>query len=290
MALPNLIIIGAAKAGTTSLHYYLDLHPEIQMSAVKETHFFAGPPNGHRFELGQIESLEAYEALFDPAVPVRGEASPSYANDPIRAGVPGRIEQLVPEAKIIYLVRDPIARTLSHYRHRVSVSGERRSLREVLDDSPEPAQLGETCMSLYSSQLENYLEHFPAEQIMVIDQADLLADRDAVLRSVFAFLAVDEDFSSRHFSAEKLKSSERRTYPSGYNRFMRRFVARPARRLPVPPHIKHALRRNVEKRVFPPLAEPPLEDDLRARLEQLYGDEVERLRALTGKDFASWSI
>jgi hypothetical protein len=288
MALPTFIIIGAAKAGTTSLHYYLDLHPEIQMSAVKETHFFAGPPNGQRYELGQIESLAAYEDLFDPAVPVRGEASPSYANDPIRAGVPERIKQFVPEAKIVYLVRDPVARTVSHYRHRVSVSGERRSLREVLDDCPEPSGLGETCMSLYASQLESYLRCFTPESILVIDQADLLTDRDAVLRTVFAFLSVDEAFTSRHFNSEKLKSSERRTYPSGYNRFVRRAVA-PSMRW-IPPHVRHSLRRNAERYLFPPLPEPILESDLRARLEQLYGAEVERLRALTGKDFATWSI
>ena len=288
MALPNLIIIGAAKAGTTSLHYYLDLHPEVQMSAVKETNFFAGPPNGRAYELGQVESLEAYEALFDPALPVRGEASPNYASAPLRAGAAERIKDLVPEAKIIYLVRDPVARTLSHYRHRVSVSGERRSLREVLDDHPQPSELGETCMSLYASQLDSYLRCFPEESILVVDQAEFLTDRDAVLREVFAFLSVDETFTSRHFDTEKLKSSERRTYPSGYNRFMRRVVA-PAGRW-IPPHVRHSLRRNAEKYLFPPLPEPALESDLRSRLEQLYGPEVERLRALTGKEFATWSI
>jgi hypothetical protein len=288
MALPTFIIIGAAKAGTTSLHYYLDLHPEVQMSAIKETNFFAGPPDGRDYELGQVESLEAYEELFDPTVPVRGEASPNYTNDPIRAGAPERIKELIPEAKIIYLVRDPVARTVSHYRHRVSVSGERRSLREVLEESPEPAELGETCMSLYASQLENYRRCFPEENILVLDQADLLASRDAVLRSVFAFLSVDETFTSRHFSAERLKSSDRRTYPSGYNRFVRRAIA-PAMRW-MPPHIRHSLRRNAERHLFPPLPEAPLESDLRSRLEQLYGPEVERLRALTGKEFATWSI
>lgn len=285
MALPTFIIIGAAKAGTTSLHYYLDLHPEIQMSAVKETHFFAGPPNGHPYELGQVETLDAYEKLFDPTVPVRGEASPSYANDPIRSGVPDRMKELLPGVKLIYLVRDPVERTVSHYRHRVGVSGERRSLREVLDSS-EP--LGETTMSRYASQLENYLRHFPEEQIMVIDQADLLTDRDRVLVEVFGFLAVEESFTSPEFDAELLKSSERRTYPNGYNRFIRRFVAPSMRR--VPPPLRRSIRRNVEKHVFPPLRKPAVDDDIRARLRDSYRGEVERLRSLTGKDFATWSI
>ena len=158
----------------------------------------------------------------------------------------------------------------------------------MLDDSREPSELGDTCMSLYASQLEGYLRCFPEQRILVLDQAELLANRDAVLRSVFSFLAVDESFTSRHFSTEKLKSSERRTHPSGYNRFMRRAVA-PAGRW-IPPHIRHGLRRNAEKYLFPPLPEQTLESDLRDRLEQLYGGEVERLRALTGQEFASWSI
>ncbi len=288
MALPTFFIIGAAKAGTTSLHHYLDLHPEIQMSAVKETHFFSGPPNGKPYELGRVETLEEYEALFDPSIPVRGEACPSYASHPFRQGVPERIRELVPEAKFIYSVRDPVERTVSHYRHRVSVGGERGSLREVLGECSDPRQLRETCMSLYASQLENYLRFFPPEQILVVDQAELLSDREAVLRQIFAFLGVEPTFTSRQFDAELLKTSERRTYPVGYNYFVRRVAAPSLRRVPAP--LRRSLRRKLEKRLFPPLPEATLDEDLRARLESLYGGETERLRALTGKDFATWSV
>lgn len=288
MALPTFFIIGAAKAGTTSLHYYLDLHPEIQMSAVKETHFFAGPAEGRPYELGRVKTLEAYEALFDPAIPVRGEASPSYASHPFRTGVPERIKELVPEAKFVYSVRDPVERSVSHYRHRVSVGGERRSLQEVLGECSDPLQLRETCMSLYASQLERYLRLFPPERILVVDQAELLADREAVLRQIFSFLTVEPTFASSQFDAELLKTSERRKYPVGYNHFVRRVVAPSLRRVPAP--MRRSLRRRVEKRLFPPLPEPSLDKALRARLESLYGGEIERLRALTGKDFATWSV
>jgi hypothetical protein len=288
MALPTFFIIGAGKAGTTSLHYYLDLHPEIQMSAVKETHFFAGPPEGRPYELGRVETLEAYEALFDPAVPVRGEASPSYTNHPFRKGVPERIKELVPAAKFVYSVRDPIERTVSHYRHQVSVAGERRTLQEVLGECSDPLRLRETCMSLYASQLENYLRVFPPERILVVDQAELLADRDAVLREVFSFVGAEPAFTSPQFEAELLKTSERRRYPVGYNRLVRRVVAPSLRRLPAT--TRRSLRRRVEKRLFPPLPEATLDEDSRARLESLYGGEIERLRALTGKDFATWSV
>lgn len=288
MALPNFFIIGAAKAGTTSLHYYLDLHPEVQMSTVKETHFFSGPAEGRPYELGRVERREDYEALFDAGAPARGEACPSYTSHPFRTGVPGRIKELVPEAKFVYMVRDPVARTVSHYRHRVSVGGERRPLAEVLGDCADPLQRRETCMSLYASQLDEYLAHFPAERFLVVDQAELLTDRDAVLREVFAFVGVDPEFSSAEFDAELLKTSERRAYPKGWNYFVRRVAAPPLRRVPAP--VRRSLRRRVEGRLFAPLPEVSLDAELRGRLEELYADEVERLRRFSGKEFASWSV
>jgi len=133
MALPTFFIIGAPKAGTTSLHNYLCEHPEIQMSAVKEPNFFAphlDPINEPR----RVGSLDQYEQLFDPAVAVRGEASTPYSEYPLRQGVPERIHEQVPEAKFVYMVRDPVERTISHYNHLVAPQGERRSLAEALGD------------------------------------------------------------------------------------------------------------------------------------------------------------
>ena len=89
LTLPTFFIIGAAKAGTTSLHFYLDQHPQIQMSAIKEPNYFAGAANGIPYPVGRVDRLERYEQLFDPAFEVRGEASPSYTSAPRRLGVPG---------------------------------------------------------------------------------------------------------------------------------------------------------------------------------------------------------
>ena len=89
-ALPTFFVIGAARAGTTSMHYYLSLHPQIQMSATKEPHYFAGPPGEIPYGGPRVDSLDDYRKLFDPSAPVRGEASPSYAAYPRRQGVPGQ--------------------------------------------------------------------------------------------------------------------------------------------------------------------------------------------------------
>jgi hypothetical protein len=288
MALPTFFIIGAAKAGTTSLHYYLERHPQVQMSADKEPNFFAGPANGIPYPLGRVETLDAYEDLFDASCSVRGEASVSYANYPRRRGVPERIREAVPDARFIYLVRDPVARAVSHYQHLVAWMGERRSLSEVLGDLSDPYDVC-LCQGFYGRQLEQYLKVFPQERAMVIDQAALLRDREEVLRQVFSFLSVDEEFSSDTFAEELLNSRQRRVYPLRYTRLVEGIGAKGPLRL-IPRPVRLSIRAAVEQRLWPPLEASELDADLRHRLEQLYASDVERLRELTGKAFPSWSV
>ncbi len=286
-ALPTFFVIGAAKAGTTSLHYYLDQHPQIQMSAIKEPHFFAGPENGILFPPERVGNLDEYEELFDPAFEVRGEASPSYTNAPRRQGVPERIEELVPDARFVYLVRDPIARTVSHYRHAVASGKEQRPLRDALEEVADP-QSYLACHSLYARQLELYLRRFPEERVMVVDQADLLDDREATLRGIFAFLDVDDAFGSERFEAELWTTSARRVSPPGQATFIARTVA-PRTRW-IPSRVRKYARRGYERAFWAAQEPEPLSEESRLRLQQLYADDVERLRALTGKPFPSWSV
>ncbi len=285
MALPTFFIIGAPKAGTTSLHYYLDQHPEIQMSTIKEPNFFA-PPDGSAHEKRRVGDLGKYERLFDAAVAVRGEASTSYTDHPRRSGVPQRIKQFVPDAKFLYLVRDPIARTMSHYRHLVAGEGERRPLAEIIGERPR----GDSpcvCPSLYALQLELYLRDFPQERVLVIDQAELLADRRSTLSEIFAFLSVDSTVDSSRFDEELLRTGERRSYPPGFARFVGLEVV--PRVQWMPGGLRRRLRRTME-RALPPLQTEALGEELRARLAELYAGDVARLRELTGKAFASWSV
>jgi hypothetical protein len=288
MTRPTFLIIGAFKCATTSLHHYLVQHPQIQMPAMKETDFFSGPPNGFPYATGakRIERLDEYERLFDPAFEARGEASPNYTSHPRRPGTPERIKEVIPDAKLIYLVRDPVARTLSHYHHRVSTEGERRSLREALGDFSDPYSLY-TCPSFYAMQLEQYLRYFRQDQIVVIDQADLLADRQAMLRNIFTFLSVDGSFISPRFNEEVNTGKDRRTY-SNFIILVRRAQASPLQRLPR--SFRLAMRHAVERVVSRPLEAPALDDDLRLRLQELYVADVARLRQLTGQTFPTWSI
>src|SRR5215210_6346576 len=96
-ALPNLVVIGAQKCGTSGLHYHLGLHPEVSMSKPKELNFFIGERNWPRGE-------DWYRRHFDPNAKVRGEASPNYTAFPQHVGVPERMASMVPDAKLIYVL------------------------------------------------------------------------------------------------------------------------------------------------------------------------------------------
>lgn len=288
MSLPNFFIIGAAKAGTSSLHHYLGQHGEIQMSAIKEPNFFSGPPGDIPFPIGKVVSDRGeYESLFDSRCAVRGEASVGYSNHPRRSGVPERIEAMVPEAKFVYLVRDPIARTASHYRYRVAMEGERRPIGEALGDLSDPYCVYR-CPSLYATQLDLYLERFPQERVLVVDQADLLAQRASTLAEIFAFLGVDTAVDPAAFEEELNSGANNRAYPLAYVRLRKALAASPLKVLPR--SLKRRLRGSLERTAWSEVPPAELDDDLRNRLGELFEPQVTRLRALTGKSFPSWSI
>jgi hypothetical protein len=287
-ALPTFLVIGAFKCGTTSLHHYLAQHPDVQMPAMKETDFFSGPPNGVPYATGakRIKRLDEYEKLFDPAITARGEASPNYTVHPLRPGVPEAIKKIIPGVKLIYIVRDPVTRTVSHYHHYVSTMGERRSLEDALGDLAD-LNSPYVCASFYALQLEQYLLHFRKEQIIVVDQADLHTKRQATLREIFAFLSVDDTFVSPRFDEEVNTRNDRRTYSKAII-LIRLARATPLQKLPQ--GFRVTMRNVLEKLVSKPLKTPILDDTLRIKLQELYKEDAQRLRALTGKTFPTWSV
>ena len=266
-ALPNLIVIGGLKCGTTSLHHYLALHPEIAMSRPKELNFFVAELN---WGLGP----EWYASHFDRAAPVRGESSPHYTNLPRFAGVAERMRGLLGDGRVIYMVRDPIDRVRANWVHTYSNRAEDRPLRDAVLD-PESSYVPR---SRYHHQLSRYLEHYPLDGVLVLEQGDLLGDRRETLRRVFGFLEVDENVWHDAFDVQRLETSaRRRRTPLGA------FVAERVR--------LRVWRRLRDHRPFSTAFEhPEIDADLRARLTELLADDVARFRELTGRKFASWSL
>ncbi len=190
--LPNLIVIGAMKCATTAVHRYLDLHPDVAMSELKELNFFLGPPRRPPGPAGNWHrGIEWYATQFRPAAPVRGEASPAYTS-PSFPGVAERMVRIVPEVRLIYCVRDPIERAVSQYLHHRADGTERRQIEEALLDS----QSQYLQRSRYHARLEPYLACFPREQIYICSREDLLARRRETLRELYRFVGVDDSFQS----------------------------------------------------------------------------------------------
>lgn len=187
--LPNLVIIGAVKCGTTSLHVYLARHPQIHMSAVKELDFFLAGGWGH-WERG----VDWYARHFDaPGHLVYGEASPRYTTWPLFEGVAERMASVIPAARLIYLVRDPIERMVSDWAMGVGSGHEKRPLEEALRDRDTHHYLSR---SSYHLQLGRFRAHYRREQILVVDADELRHARRKTLREVFRFLGVDEGHAS----------------------------------------------------------------------------------------------
>jgi Sulfotransferase domain len=278
-ALPNLLIIGAAKAGTTSLHEYLALHPQVFMSDTKELHFF----NKEDWR----DRIEWYRAQFPTDAPVRGESTPGYSMDPWYPGVPGRARELIPDARIVYLVRDPVERLTAQYVENYALHLEHRSFGEALRDYDSPSNRV-VMASRYAFQVGRWREHFPDDRILVLDHLALLRERAATLRETFAFLGVDPDFTTSDFDRlHNVRSNKMRANRFGlwlYERGLLERVRRATRALP------DRVREPLKTLVADPVPTPDLDHALRAELEAHLHEDAQRLRAYTGKPFAHWSV
>jgi hypothetical protein len=275
--LPNLFLVGAAKCGTTSLHHYLGAHPEVEMTSVKEPQLFAG--DEYRSQLA------SYASLFARSAPVRGESSAVYSQYPSWPGIPERISEHVPDARILYLVRDPIDRALAHYRQHVRDHKEGRTVGEAFAGFADPAHTY-IAPSRYATQLDRYLARFDPDRVLVVDRDRLLADRDLTLGRIFAFLGVDPSFRSEAFEA-RLNTSRHLRRPTALGRALRRSGAMPLlRRAPLPGRLRERLRGGVSR----PIEAAGLPGPLRDAIAESLAGEVERLRVHTGESFDGWDL
>jgi hypothetical protein len=276
--LPNLIVIGAMKSGTTSLHHYLNLHPQIFMTWNKELNFFVAERNWPR-------GRAWYERHFKTTAGIRGESSPNYTNYPYFPGVAERMHSLLPDARIIYILRNPIDRTISHYQHQYARNLENRSLTEALANLDYNEYVDR---SRYAWQLDQFLSHYPLEHILVLSQEDLLQKRRPTLQRVFRWLGVAANFDDPRFDRLYHESSSiRRKSARGL-----RLAGLPGFRLirKLPEHLASAADRWLFYPLSLPVPRPVLPDDLRSQLADYLQSDVQRLRALTGQSFPDWSI
>lgn len=184
MPVVDFLVIGAMKCGTTSLHHYLTSHPQLALPPEKEVDFFFGDGPGGAGN--HWRGIRWYDDRFPVDAPVRGDVSPGYTS-PDHPDVADRAVRLVPDARLIYLVRDPLERAVSQFRHHRRDRTEGRDLAEALLD-PHSHYIRR---SRYAACLRPFVDRFPASHIAVVDQDDLLHHTASTVAWICRFLGVE---------------------------------------------------------------------------------------------------
>ncbi|MCX2743398.1 sulfotransferase [Mangrovivirga sp. M17] len=208
------MIVGAMKAGTTSLHNYLGFHPEVFTSSPKEIHFLDEKPYDYSHFISDKKIVGV-----TPQNYTKLHLS-KYQN------IPQLLKREIPKVKIVYLVRNPIKRILSHYREQQKHGKEpRNGLNNFLLEENNHYLM----TSMYFFQISKYLEYFPQDQIEIVLFEDLVNNRLDTLNSIFRFLGVSElkdelmfNFKSNESSLDSRKVDVRRFFPEVIKKFYKK--------------------------------------------------------------------
>lgn len=285
---PNLFLVGAMRAGTTALTEALSAHPDIHMSDFKEPAFFADPVELAKdsrivSEAGFAGDVERYLTLFQNAgnVTYLGESSTHYTKLPRITDVAKRMIQMSPDARIIYLVRDPVERTLSHYRYAVRTKEENRSCLVAVQSEPIYCAVSD-----YARQIEPFLDLFGPEQVFVAVLEELATDPASGLVPMLTWLELpipDQDLPFRRRNS--IGGVSRTRGPDLLHRIGRTSsYQRMARHM-----VSERLRTAVRTR----LHEPVHRDEVRhpsvlEYLQAVHEPQIETLESLLGRSFELW--
>lgn len=290
MSMPDFIIFGAIKSGSTSLCNYLIQHPDIYITTKKEPNFFLYPEGAIIPKNGKINSLENYQYFFEkPAAKtkkVRGEGSVSYI---CTEGTPQRIFDYLPNVKLIAILRHPVERIYSHYLYLIKEGTETASsLTEALEnDRNSPHPFGYFQHGLYGQSLETYYSLFPASQIKIYLFEEFAKNPLAVTQDVFQFLDVDPSFTPNVEAKDAVSGIPR-------NRFIYNFIHQPnIVKDMVKPLVQMVLpkeKRRVlwTKAIESSLKKPKLDLSVRQTLLEDYRSDILRLQDILGRDLSSW--
>ncbi len=299
--MPNFLIIGAAKSGTSALYRYLRQHPEIYMSPIKEPHFFGyegTPPHAQGpgdFVNTAITEIETYSNLFNKVTTEKavGEASPTYIHLPKAVD---RIHYHIPDVKLIAILRQPADRAFSAYMHVV------RDQRETAVDFAHALKLEKeriskgwgpiwhyTKIGYYYAYLKRYYEQFEADSIRVYLYDDFHTEPNKILKDIFGFLGVDKEFKpDMRYKANVSGVQKHKIFTFLINTFFNkpnlvRFVARHL----FPEEMRwrfttQVRNRNLKQQIIPP--------HLRRELTAMFYEDILQLQELIDRDLSHWLV
>jgi len=276
--LPNFLVIGAQKAGTTTLYADLRAQPAIGMSSIKEPEVLIKLPDAK-------DAAAYYERLFpdNPAHLRRGEASTHYSQLTLYPGLPERAKNLLGgDLRLIYLVRNPVERAISHHYHAYSRDRAELDINQAVREDPAFVDNGR-----YAMQLEPWRQVFGPDAVMVIIFEEYVRDRAATLRAVGDFLSVPVDPALIDAQKSFNKSEGNRVY--GY---LRPLLRRDAYRLWIRRAVPERLRQRLRDVVAPKAPErppPPRPDTVDWLIDQLAPD-ADALRQILGRERPIWDL
>lgn len=297
--LPNFLVVGAAKCGTSSLHKYLDQHPSVFMSKVKEPRFISSqvtpfPLNGpgdHKVESWYVKKYDDYVKLFEGAegYPAVGESSADTLY--FYKGTIPVIKQYLGEPKIIIMLRNPVKRAFSSYQHLVRDLREDLSFEAGLKEEPNRIQNNweliyhYTAASLYYDSVKAFMDNFA--QVKVVLNEDLEKTPKLFLRDVFRFLDVEPDYDVntdiRYNISGKPKSQWIHQFFFEGN--MARRLARPLVRRLFSPETRVRIAQKIQEKNLTRLTINP---ETKKRLQAYFEDDIRKLEQLLNRDLSAW--
>jgi hypothetical protein len=283
MRVPNFIVGGALKAGTTSLNYYLGQHPDVFMSPLKEPRFFAYDPAeaGRNEAQGlhfPITTPEAYAALFAGARHEKavGEVSPHYIISPI---APAKIKAALPDVKLIFSLRHPVRRAYSVYWQAVRLGNENRAVEQALTEAEHRVRNGR-----YYALLCRWYDCFDPAQIKIILFDDLAGDALAVFQDICRYLGVDDTFVPDLTIRNKggaLKNQRLGRFYEGLKNSPLKQSIDPL----IPGRLRDMVNDARSKNFEEP---PPLPPAVAERLRAYYEEDIAQLETFLGRDLSAW--
>lgn len=277
----NTFIVGAPKAGTTSLHHYLNQHTEVSMSSVKEPNFFSSNEVSSLFYNSLcIKSTENYHQLFEEHNKIMGEASVSYL---FYKEVPKRIHDYNSNAKIIIMLRQPIERAFSHYLMDCRLGLCSISLEEIINYPEKYAQFYQQYVELgsYYSQLNRYLSIFDKDRVKVIFYEDFKNNTTKEMSNLFKFLEIENqplDLSIQNSFLAPSNSLIAFLYKFNWIRKTVKFLT------------PFSLILSLKKTLMSGSKKPKISDEVNQQLKRHYRDDVSQLEKLLNEDLSRWDI
>jgi Sulfotransferase domain len=291
--LPNFLIIGAAKAGTTTLYDVLRQHPQVFLPVVKEPAFFC---DDDYFSQGTEWYRQTFYGEAGDRL-VRGEATSTYLywGEKVVPRLEGVYGRALP--KIIVIFRDPVALVHSFYWHSVREGREPLGIRPALAaEADRLAQHGEWLrqrgrivysyrrIGMYATQLEPYLARVPREQCLFL-LTDDLRNAEGLARTLQTFLALDPQPALRPVASNAAAMPQ----SAVLHRWLRqRSWVKDVLKPLVSPSLRHAWKMRAIEANLKPFQAPPLDADLADTLRRHYADEMKRLEAIIGRDLSAW--